>query len=151
MVNRCYSYFLLGFLYFRHLKKSSPWWARFETIGLTFGLMLLVILLFGNFAVSRWLSEMALAMIVCPFMLKLAIHYKTSYWDQLAGYISYGVFLVHIPVLRFLHLKGDSINEFYIAFAIAVLISLVIHYLIEKPFLSIRRNMASQNLKFFKI
>jgi peptidoglycan/LPS O-acetylase OafA/YrhL len=141
--------FLLGFLFLQNLQSTSHVIFRFDVLAVLLGVVFLLVLHKSNLMTSRWLGEMAVAMIVCPFLFKFAMRYKSSKLDQLAGYLSYGVFLVHIPVLRFLHLKGESYSEFFLALALATGIAFVIHISIEKPVLAIRHRMAGAGIKSY--
>lgn len=136
--------FLLGFLYYQHRHGPSPlpWWCRFECLGTVVGLTLLLSAALIRPPAAHWLAEMAFAMMTCPWLLMLAMRKSSSKLDHLAGYLSYGIFLVHIPVIRFGHLKGDSGLEFVVALAVATAISLVIHWMVEKPVLRWRHRRA---------
>jgi len=139
--------FLLGFLFYKHIQSPSPKWIRFEIFGPLLGVVFFGALLFYKPSSTVWLGEMALAMITCPVLMKLCMKVKSHKMDQLAGYVSYGVFLVHIPVLRFFHLKGNDYGEFIIALVMATAVSFLIHYIIENPVLQLRHKMAGKGMK----
>lgn len=133
--------FLVGFLIYRNQHEPAPFWLRGEILSLVFGISLWFSIHLLNPVSTRWVGEMGLALILTPSLLMLALRITQTKLDALAGYISYGVFLVHIPVIRFLHLKGDSVLEFFYAIFIAIAISLVLHFLVERKVLAIRHKM----------
>jgi peptidoglycan/LPS O-acetylase OafA/YrhL len=119
-----------------------PWWCRFEFLGTVVGFTLLLSAALIRPPAAPWLAEMAFAMMTCPWLLMLAMRKSSSKLDHLAGYLSYGIFLVHIPVIRFAHFKGESALQFVIALAAATAISFVIHWVVEKPILRWRHRRA---------
>src|SRR3546814_1030943 len=77
--------------------------------------------------ISDWSSD------VCSSdLLMLALRVKPSKMDTLAGYLAYGVFLVHLPVIRILHLEERNHLHFLIALVLATLISLALHFAAER-------------------
>lgn len=139
--------FLLGFLFYRHLQAPVSWWQRFEWLGLATGGIFLGVLLFARPSSTQWLGELALALITCPWMLKLAMKRRSSRLDHLAGYLSYGVFLSHIAVLRYLKLEGQSHLQFVVAVLVATMAAVAIHYVVERPVLRWRHAMAGRGIK----
>lgn len=139
--------FLLGFLFhqYRHSKRSLAWCCRCEVVGPAIGVSYLVTLWLAPLPSGAWLGEMGLALITCPWLLRIALRTSSSKLDHLAGYLSYGIFLVHIPVIRFGQLKADTGLEFLIALVVATAVALLIHWVVEKPVLRWRHRNVDRN------
>src|SRR3546814_72491 len=120
--------FLVGYLMYRGVGCDKPIWARGGWLGALIGLGLFVAILALEPATTHWVGEMAFAFIVTPPLLMLALRVKPSKMDTLAGYLAYGVFLVHLPVIRILHLEERNHLHFLIALVLATLISLALHF-----------------------
>lgn len=138
--------FIVGLMLYRGLQVIRPWWARWQYMSIAVGVVLFVIAARSNAPVVRWLGEYSLALITAPLLLLWGLKSAPRRYDALAGYLSYGVFLVHIPVLRYLQLKGSSYTEFFVALAVATMISLVLHLLVERYFIGLRHRMAGAKM-----
>jgi peptidoglycan/LPS O-acetylase OafA/YrhL len=134
--------FIVGFMLYRNLNVVRPWWARWQYLSMALGVLLFVIAARSGAPVVRWLGEYSLALITTPLLLLGGLKLAPRRYDSLAGYLSYGVFLVHIPVLRYLQFKGSNYGEFVIALVIATIVSLALHLLVERRFIGLRHRMA---------
>jgi peptidoglycan/LPS O-acetylase OafA/YrhL len=133
--------FLVGFLIYRNIGEATPKWMRGEYLSLGLGILLLAAIKVVSPVSTRWVGEMALALIVTPWLLIAVLKIRRMSHDSLAGYLSYGVFLVHIPILRFLHLREASLWQFGLALGLATLISYFLHVWIERRVLSLRHTL----------
>lgn len=142
--------FLFGYILFLNNKQKIKVPLDLRLISGAIGIFLLLVLVFKSSPGTNWLGEMAFAFIFCPIVFNITMKYKPSKLDQIAGYSSYGIFLTHIPVMHFLHIKRsgyesffDGLDEFLIALTVSTTISLLIYYFIEKPVIKIRHKKSS--------
>lgn len=84
------------------------------------------------------------------------MRFKPTKLDQLAGYVSYGIFLTHIPVMNFFHINRDGHNRFFdgaldfvLVLLVATLISVLIFYFVEKPIIKLRHKFSNNFQKIF--
>lgn len=143
--------FLIGYLSFYFKECSIPKAKYYKTIVFFIGTTLLGRLILKETAGTSWLGEMGLAFMLCPFLLETLMKFKPSKGDQIFGYISYGIFLTHLPVLNFLHIQRTGFSSFmigYPSFLLALftssLISLIIYFFIEKPIIRLRHRHANK-------
>lgn len=139
--------FLIGLMLYRQIHQKVPAWARCELLGLLLGLAYFTALATGTYRSTSMLGEFALALITCPFILRWCLTKRTGGWDHLAGYLSYGIFLTHIPILRFLHLPQQSHLSFAIALTLSTMIASALHFTLERPILRMRHRIALQEVK----
>lgn len=134
--------FLTGYLVYRSLSEPTALWLRGWFVALALGLALVIAIKCLNPVSTKWVGEMALALLTTPALLILALRFKPLRYDVLFGYLAYGIFLVHIPVIRYLHLKRDSDFDFIYAMFIATAISWALHWVIEKHVIGLRHRFA---------
>jgi peptidoglycan/LPS O-acetylase OafA/YrhL len=130
--------FLTGYLVYRNLSEPTALRLRGWFVSLVLGLALVIAIKYLNPVSTKWVGEMGLALLTTPALLILALRFKPLRYDNLFGYLAYGIFLVHIPVIRYLHLKRDSDFNFIYAMLIATAISWVLHFILEKPIIRLR-------------
>jgi peptidoglycan/LPS O-acetylase OafA/YrhL len=134
--------FLTGYLVYRNLSEPTSLWLRGWFVAMALGLALVIAIKYLNPVSTKWVGEMALALLTTPALLILALRFKPLRYDVLFGYLAYGIFLAHIPVIRYLHLKRESGFEFIYALLIATAIAWVLHLLIEKYVIRLRHRFA---------
>ena len=127
--------FLSGYLLYRHRRDGLA--SVVIWIGPAIAAVLATSVILVSAANPRWLGEMSVALATCPFVLRLALSIRSRPADRLAGYVAYGVFLTHIPIIRIMHL-GHTVIDLLIAMGIATFVAVGIHILVEAPVLTLR-------------
>ena len=136
--------FLTGFIfYLEKIKQQQSKYLNFDYICIVFGVSYLLAIYIFRPSPIAWLEEMALAFLTCPLIFRLALIKRSNKIDHLMGYLAYGIFLVHIPIIRYFDFEVSYIN-FVITMIIATLLALIIHFLVEKPILKIRHKRAQK-------
>ena len=133
--------FLIGYMLYRNIGQPRPFWARGEVLGVVIGVALFASIKLFQPVRTQWVGELALAFLVTPTLLVLALKFRTTKYDHLAGYLSYGVFLVHIPVIRILRLPMNSYFYLLVALVLSTAIALVLHFAVERKVLAFRHGM----------
>ncbi len=131
--------FLTGFMIYRQkkgLEISRFFKVEYFAAGIAFTYCCVMLLL--RIDHTPWVGETALALLLCPAALIYLLKFKSGKTDHLAGYLSYGIFLVHIPIIHFLDLKQARADYFLAVIVLASVLSFVLHHLVERPVLRIR-------------
>jgi peptidoglycan/LPS O-acetylase OafA/YrhL len=134
--------FVIGYMVYRNVTQTTtPWWARGQLWGPIIGIAIFASIKIFQPVATQWAGELAVAYILTPSLLVLALKVRTGRMDHLAGYLSYGIFLAHIPIIRLLHLQDNRYLSFAIALSLATGVSLVLHFLIERRVLAFRHHI----------
>ena len=131
--------FLTGFIIYRQNKgEETSQKFKVEYIAAGIGILYCSLLLAMNLERVPWLMENALALLLCPAALKYLLKFKSGKIDHLAGYLSYGIFLVHIPIIHFLNIRQSKVEYLLAVLVLASALSFILHHLVERPVLKIR-------------
>lgn len=143
--------FLCGLLLYRQVQNSAPQRVKLEYVGVILGLVYLALLVAIRPESTEMLGELSLALITCPLILKACLKKRSGKWDHLAGYLSYGIFLTHLPILRILNLPQQSYLSMTVTLIVATALSLALHLTVERPLLRMRHRMVLQEVKTIKL
>ncbi len=134
--------FLTGFLIYRQKKGLEPSQLfKAEYIAAGIGVLYYLIMFAKNLVHAPWVGETALALLLCPAALIYFLRFKPGKMDHLAGYLSYGIFLVHVPIIHFLQIRQSKVEYLLTVLVLASLLSFVLHHVIERPVLKIRHRL----------
>lgn len=128
--------FLTGYLLYRH-RALGRFGDPIFWVGPAIGAVYFAALLTAKPEHPQWLGENALALATCPVLLWLMMRVRSGELDKLAGYVAYGVFLCHIPVIRLLHLSA-SVVDLALAVSLATVAAIAVHCAVERPILALR-------------
>ncbi len=134
--------FLSGYLIYRNLSEPAPIWLRGWLVSGIVGVLLLASIYHFNAASTKWVGEMALALIFTPALLIFSLQPKPIRYDALMGYLAYGIFLSHIPVIRYMNIKLESGLEVAYVLFIATPISLMMHFILERHVTNLRHKLS---------
>ncbi len=139
--------FIVGFMFYLEIVKNIEHkWLRFDYISYAIGICYLIAAFAFRPEPIAWLEEAAIAFLTCPIFFRLSMKIKSSNIDHLLGYLAYGIFLAHIPIIKFFNLDVSYLSFLY-AMILATLVALIVHYSIEKPVLKIRHNRSKKYIK----